>query len=186
MGWVMLSLRRNELQTDISDMQMQLVQLSNKRDDLTSLSNAIGDGHITPSEIASIGSEFFGDALDFMGYSHDAALELSQEQTDYYSEAYSTVTAEQYYNNPAIGAQASLYFDESGSLDLERMQSEFYEEALEEFVQTYMMPKINELEKAMQAEQTELETQIQAKEAELETVKQSISSGISQTTIQLG
>ncbi len=186
MGWIMLSLRRSELQHDVNDIQFQLTQLNAKKQRLSSFMNAVGDGVITPGEIASLGTSLFGDGLDFMGYSDMAAREAAEQQAADYEYAYSTVTAEQYYNNPALAAQASLYFDENGALDLERMQNEFYEEALKDFVNEYMMPKLNELENEIQNEQTNLETQLQSKEAELESIKGSISSSIQNSTIQLG
>lgn len=185
MGWVLLSLRRNELQTSIQDKQFELLQISNKMRKLSSFSTAIGDGHINPSEIASLGTDLFGDGLDFMGYSNEAASEAAYLMTDYYATAYEDVTAQQYYNNPALAAQASLYYDESGNLNLDAMYQEFYEEALEDYVNTVIAPKLNELEKDLQNEQTELEVEIESMEAELQTVKENISESIQNSAIQL-
>ena len=185
MGWVLLSLRRNDLQTSIQDKQFDLLQVSNKLRKLSNFSNAVGDGHINPSEIASLGSEFFGDGLDFMGYSNQAASEAAGLMTDYYASVYGEVTADQYYNNPSLGAQATLYYDESGNLNLDAMYSEFYEQALEDYVNTVVAPQLNELEKDLQNEKTELEVEIESMEAELDTVKNSISESISNSTIQL-
>ena len=185
MGWVLLSLRRNELQTAIQDKQYELLQISSKMRRLSNFSSSVGDGHITPAEIASLGSELFGDGLDFMGFSNQAASEAASLMTDYYSTAYQDVTAEQYYNNPSLSAQASLYFDESGNLNTDAMYQEFYEEALEDYVSTVIAPKLNELEKELQNEQTELEVEIESMEAELQTVKSSTSEAIQNSTIQL-
>lgn len=185
MGWVLLSLRRSELQNSIQDLEYNLLQLNRKKQNLSAFSIAVGDGKITPAEIGSFGAELFGEALDFMGYSNDAAAEAAQLQTDYYAERYSAITEQQYYNNPAIASQANLHFDGSGNLNTDAMYNEFYEKALEDFTQTYIMPKLNELEKEMQNEQTELETELQAQKAELQTVKDNISQSISESTIQL-
>ena len=185
MGWGLLSLKRNELQTSIQDKQYDLLQIGNRMRKLSNFSNAIGDGHITPSEIASIGTELFGDGLDFMGYSNEAAMEAATMMTDYYATAYEDVTAEQYYNNPALAAQASLYYDETGALDTDAMYQEFYEEALEDYVNTVMMPKLKELETDLQNEKTEMEVEIESMEAELQVVKENISESIQNTTIQL-
>ena len=152
---------------------------------LANLSSAVGDGKINPNEIASIGTELFGDALDIMGYSNEAAMEAAELQTDYYSTAYADVTAEQYYNNPALGAQASLYFDEAGELNTDMMYQEFYEEALEEYANTVIMPKLKELEADMENERTEIESELEHQEAELQTVKDNISESIQNTTIKL-
>ena len=185
MGWVLLSLRRNELQTSVQQRQFELLQLNRQMRELSSFSNMVGDGQITPMEISSISSDLFGDALDFMGFSNAAASEAAQLQVDYYSTAYADVTAEQYYNNPALAAQASLYFDENNQLNTDMMYQEFYEQALEDYAQTYIMPKLNELEKELQNEKTELETLLESEEAELQTVKDNISESIQNSTIQL-
>lgn len=186
MGWVLLTLRRSELQSSIADIEMDLLQISRKRNQLSLFSSSIADGHITPNEIASFGSELFGDALDFMGYSKEFAQEMATTQTDYYATAYEDVTQAQYFNNPALAAQAPLHFDpETGALNTDMMYSEFYEQALKEYVENHIKPQLNELEKEIQQEQTELETQLKAQEAELEVVKENISSNISSTTIQL-
>ena len=65
------------------------------------------------------------------------------------------------------------------------MYQEFYEEALEDYVSTVIAPKLNELEKELQNEQTELEVEIESMEAELQTVKSSTSEAIQNSTIQL-
>jgi len=75
MGWVLLSLRRNELQTSLQQKQLELLQLSTRMRNLSNYSSAIADGQITPYEIGDISSDLMGDALDFMGYSNQAAME---------------------------------------------------------------------------------------------------------------
>lgn len=185
MGWVCLSLRRNELQASVQQRQYELMQISRQMRQLSSYSSMIADGQITPSEIGSIGTDLFDDALDFMGYSNEAAMEAAQLQTDYYSSAYGDVTANQYYNNSALASQASLYFDETGALNTDMMYQEFYEQALKDYAETYIMPKLNELEKDLEEEKTEIETLLESEEAELETVKDSISESIQNSTIKL-
>ena len=185
MAWLLMSLRRSELTRSINEHTYQKLQLTNQLRRLSSFSNAIGDGSITPSEIASLGSDLFGDALDFMGYSNEAAAQVAQEQTDYYATAYDSLTQEQYYNNPSIAAQAELYYDETGSLDTDRMYAKFYEEALKEFAQNYMMPILKEKEQEIQDKQNELETLVESEQAELQELKSSISNEIQNTTIKL-
>ena len=185
MAWVLLSLRRNELQRSISDHTYESLQLSRQLRKLASFSSAVADGNITPSEIASLGLNLFGDALDFMGYSNDAAAQVAQEQTDYYASAYDTVTQEQYYNNPSLAAQAQLYYDADGNLDTETMYGNFYKEALKEFAEEYIMPILKEKEDEIENKQTELETLIESEKAELDSIKSSTSQEIQRTTIKL-
>ncbi|MBR3605624.1 MAG: hypothetical protein IKL52_06315 [Candidatus Gastranaerophilales bacterium] len=185
MGWITLSLRRAELQASIQDLQCNLLQMSRKMRQLSNFSTAIADGRINPSEISGMGSTVFGDAMDFMYFSDMAAAEAADLQTSYYEQAYSTVTADQYYNNPALASQASLYFDESGALNTDQMYNEFYEEALEEYANEVIMPKLKELEKDLENEKLQMETQLESQEAELESVKENISQSIQSSTIQL-
>lgn len=185
MAWLIMSLRRNELQNSVNDHQLEKLQISRQLRKLASFSSSIADGHVTPNEIAGLGTDLFGDALDFMQYGNDAAANVAAEQTDYYTSVYEGLTQEQYYNNPSIGAQASLYYDESGNFDTDRMYSKFYEEALKEYAEEYLMPILNEKEKELQAKETELETLVESEQAELEELKGSISNEIRNTTIKL-
>lgn len=185
MSWMLLSLRRSELTRSLSEHTYQKLQLSAEKRRLTSFANAIGDGHITPTEITSMGSKLYGDALDFMGYSAEVAEQVASEQTDYYATAYDSLTQQQYYNNPSIAAQANLYYDENGSLDTERMYQKFYEEALKEFAQNYIMPILKEKEVELENQQNELETLVEQEQAELQEIKQAISSDIQNSTIKL-
>lgn len=185
MGWITMSARRSQIQTSLNDHNLELLQINRYLRQLSSFANAIGDGQITPNEISSLGTDLFGDALDFMGYSNETASLIANEQTDYYASAYDDLTQEQYYNNPSIAAQAQLYYDESGNLDTTAMYSKFYEEALEEYAQNYIMPILNEKQKEIENKQAELETLISSEEAELQTLKESIKQNIQNSTIQL-
>ena len=185
MTWLILSLRKCELQRSISDHTYEELQLSRQLRKLASFSNAIGDGTITPNEISSLGTDLFGDALDFMGYSNDAAKEAAQEQTDYYATAYDSITQEQYYNNPGIASRAQLYFNENGELDTDAMFAEFYEEALKEYAQQCIAPMLKAKEEEIEDAKANLETQIQSEQAELQQLDNSISQAIQQETIKL-
>ena len=180
-----MSLRRNELQHSISDHKFELLQVSRQLRKLSSFSNSIGDGYVSPSEIASLGTDLFGDALDFMGFSNDAAAEIAQMQTDEYATAYETLTQEQYYSNPSIASRAELYYDEDGNLDLDTMYQKFYEEALKEYAEECIAPVLKEKEEEIQDKKAELEDLIESEEAELEVVKQQTSQEIRNNTIKL-
>lgn len=184
MSWLIMSLRRSELQKSISDHTYQKLELSRQIRKLSSFSNSIGDGTITPSEIASLGSDLFGDALDFMQYANASAAEVASTQTDYYAGTYENITQEQYMNS-GLATQAQLYYDENGQLDTDTMYQEFYEEALKEFATKYFQPYLKEKEEEIQNKQTELETLVESEQAELDQLKSSISSEIQNNTIKL-
>lgn len=185
MAWLIMALRRNELQKSINDHTYEKLQLTRQLRQLSSFSSAIGDGNITPNEIGSLGSDLFGDALDFMQYANESATNLAQTQTDYYATVYENLTQEQYYNNPNIASQAQLYYDENGALNTESMYSNFYEEALKEFADKYFAPYLKEKEQEIQDKQTELEMLVEAEQAELDQLKSSISSEIQNSTVKL-
>ena len=86
MGWVVLALRKAQLKAKINDNNLAQLQLNRELQNLTSFSTAIADGYITPSEIASIGTSLFGDAMDFMYNSTYSADAVAQEQTSYYTD----------------------------------------------------------------------------------------------------
>jgi len=184
MGWVLMTLRQRELQADIADKQLLLMQMSRELRQLSSFSSAVADGKITPDEIASVGTNLFGDAMDFMGYSTEAAAQVAQEQTDYYANAYENLTADQYYNS-GYGAEAALYKDENGNLNTDQVYNKFLDEALKEYAEQVLMPLISEKEKAMEKEKTELETLIETEEAELQSIKDAKSQAIQNSTIKL-
>ncbi|MBR1617569.1 hypothetical protein IJ670_05390, partial [bacterium] len=141
-------------------------------------------GNINPNEITSLGSELFGDALDFMGYSHEAAAQVAQEKTDYFAQAYDSLTQEEYYNNPGIASRAELYYVD-GQLDTSTMYSKFYEEALKDYAQNYLMPVLKAKEEELEEKKTEIETMLEAEQAELEQVKNATSQAIQSSTIKL-
>ena len=186
MAWVLLALRRSELTQSISQHTYEKLQISREMRKLSSFSNAIGDGIISPSEITGLSASLFGDAMDFMGYSNEAANEIAQEQTAFYEQAYSGITQEQYYSNSGIAAQAQLYFDpETGGLDTTAMYSKFYEEALKEYAQKCVMPLLKEKEEELEDKKNELDTLVEAEQAELQQLKDSISQEIQNSTIKL-
>ncbi len=184
MGWVLLTLRKAELQASINDRNLKILRLKQQLDNLSSFATAIADGYITPGEIATFGTSLFGDAMDYMYNSTMASDEVAQEQTSYYSDLYSGLTEEQYYNNPDISSQVQLYYKD-GALDTDAIYNEFLEKNLEEYAQEYFQPILNEKQKEIENLKLEEETLLQSEEAEIQQLDQSISSEIQRNTIHL-
>jgi len=186
MGWVTMSLRRSELQASVQDLQFEILQLSRTSREIGKLSQAMADGRITPAEIGSLGSSVFLDAMEFSEISHGVASEIALSNCEMYADLYSGITQDQYYNSPALAAQATLYFDqETGALNTQAIYAELYEQELENYVNEVVMPELKELEQQIADEKLEKETLLQQEEAELDSLKQSISEEISRNTIQL-
>jgi len=184
MAWVMLSLRRSELTKSISDHTYEKLQLSRQLRKLSKFSNAVGDGNISPSEIAGLGIDLFGEALDFMGYGSDWAKEKAEEQTSYYDTAFSKVAEDQMYAM-ATSAGSKLYLNENGTLDTYAMYQQFYEQAMKEFAEKELMPILKEKEEELENKKNELDTLTEAEQAELQQINQSISQEIQNSTIKL-
>ena len=184
MGWIFMACRKAELTRSLSDDRKSLLDLNRYAKQLSSFATAIGDGTITPSEINNFGNEIFGDAIDFMEYSHIAADQVASQKTDVYTSTYGNLSEEQYYNNPSIAAQVQLYYTD-GQLDTTSIYTNLYNEALEDFAQTKIAPILNEKQKEIDNKIADLETQIAASEAELQQLDDSIKQNIQSSTIQL-
>ena len=84
MTWVMLSMRKMQLKQEISDLQLQDVQISRQIQDLASYTNNIADGILTFGEAASCPSSMFGTQLDFMANSASVAYQSATAKTNAY------------------------------------------------------------------------------------------------------
>lgn len=186
MAWIIMSLRTAALKDSINNHQAELLKIQSQLRRLSNFSTGVADGIFTPAEIASVGTELFGDAVDVSTYANDTCAQTSQDLTDAYAQAYQDVTQEQYYNNSALAQQAQLYFDpDTGELDTDTMKQKFYEENLKEFVEKEIMPILNEKETELETKQTEIETLLQSEQSELDTVSQQTSQEIQRNTIKL-
>lgn len=186
MAWLLMSLRKSELTQSINSLDYEIMKLSRQRQKLASFMTAIGSGtFITPSTIGSLSCDLFNSALDFMEASTYAANEVANAQCDEYESVFQKVTQQEYYNNPALAAQAELYFDENGNLDRDTMYSKFYEQALKSYVEKYVEPQIKEQEDDIDAQKQDLETQKELQKAELDAINNAISEEISNSAIKL-
>jgi len=179
MTWIMLSMRKMQLQREVSDLQYEDVQISQKIQDLANYTNNIADGTITFSEMASCPSSLFGTQLDFMSNSASAAYQSATVKTNAYLQQLSQT-------NSATGNQYgyAMGTTDSTSYDATTIFNEIYKEELEQYAEQ-MQEYVNQYEEELQAEQTRIETQLQAKEAELQTYEQTISSNIQNDAIKL-
>ncbi len=182
MGWVTLTLRKTELQQKINDAQLQKIKLNTQLQQLTSFANAVGSGSITPANVASFGTALFGDALDYMTASDEAAAEVAQEQTDYYCSTYGDLTANQYATS-GLASQATLYYDEDGNLDEEAIYANFYKQNLKEYGAEFK-DVLNEKEKEIQNELNQISVLLQSYEAEEQSLDSSIQSSIQNSAIK--
>lgn len=185
MGWVLLTLRKQELQSSVADRQLKLLQISNQLKRLESFSSAISNGKIDPNEIASMGTSLFGAGLEFMEDSTTRADEIANDQTAYYADMWDRTrnTNSNVTFNMSFGE--AKFLDENGDLNVDALYSNFVDENLKEIVQEYYEPLINEMEKELEREKTEQETLLAQEEAEMQSVGQSISQSISNSTIKL-
>ena len=185
MGWVLLTLRKQELQQSVSDRQLKILQISNKLKKLESFSSAISDGSIDPNEISAMGTTLFGESLDYMTDSTDSVADMAAEQTTEYANIWEYTQNENSNTNMNVSFDDAKYIDSDGNLDTDSLYDSFVEEDLKEYVEEYYTPMINELEKELENEKTEQETLLSQEEQEMQSVGQSISSSIQSSTVQL-
>lgn len=179
MTWVMLSMRKMQLKQEISDLQLQDVQISRQIQDLASYTNNIADGILTFGEAASCPSSMFGTQLDFMANSASVAYQSATAKTNAYLQQLQQT-------NAATGNQYQYGMGtiDATSYDVATIFNEIYKEELEQYSEQ-MQSYINEYEKELQTEQTRIETQLEAKEAELQSYDERISQNIQSDAIKL-
>ena len=180
MTWVMLSMRKMQLQQQVSDLQFEDVQISRQIQDLASYSSNIADGTITFSEMASCPSSLFGTQLGFMSNAAAAAYQSATVKANAYMQQLAQTNGQignQY--GYAMGTTDGTYYDAT------TIFNEIYKEELEQYAEQ-MQKYVNNYEKELQAEQTRVETQLTAKEAELQAYEQRISQNIQSDAINFG
>ncbi|MCD8024663.1 MAG: DUF4349 domain-containing protein [Candidatus Gastranaerophilales bacterium] len=179
MTWIMLSMRKMQLKSEISDLQYEDVQISNQIQDLSEYANNIADGTITYSEMASCPSSLFGTQLDFMTNCASAAYESATSKTNAYIQQLAQTNSEtgnQY--GYAMGTT------DSTSYDTTTIFNEIYKEEMEQYAEE-MQEVINDYEEELEQRRTQVETQLEAKEAELQTYDDRISQNIQDQAISL-
>ncbi len=186
MAVTLFVLRMRENLAQMEEDKYQVLQNSRLLKKLSNFSSAIGDGNITPAEIASVGDELFEDALEFMDHSDAVAQQVATEKASEYEALFGSITASEYYQNSGLMQQAQLYFDpDTGAIDTEQIQSKLYEQTLKDYANEVLMPILKEKEVEIQNENDRLQTEIEQLSAEYDSLKQSKSQEIQRQTIQL-
>ncbi len=185
MGVTLCLMRMREDYKRMQEDELKITQNKRLLAKLTKFSSAVGDGNISPAEIAGLDDELFGDAIDFMYNSEAYASENAAAKASEYEETYGQISASDYYQNSELMKQATLYYDDDGNLDMTKIASKIYEEELVEFAQKYLAPAINEMETEIQDENDKLQTEYEQLSAEYDSLKQTKSQEIQRETIQL-
>lgn len=184
MGVTLCLLRMNENLHRLEEDNLQISEISRKIRKLANFSSAVADGSLSPSEIGGLG-EFYFNALELMDNADILAAEVADAHGSYYENLLSDITAREYYQNSSLMNEVSLYFDEDGKLDLTKTKSKIYEEALEDYVEKFVKPTLQEYETELENEKAKLETEAQQLEAEYDALKDARDQAIQRQTIQL-
>ena len=180
MGWITMSARRANLTRSVNEHKFEQLSLSRQLRQLSTFSNAIGDGTFSPSEISSLGVDLFGIAVNHMQNAHIVASDLAQIQASEYINAYQNAT-----NDQLINSGLALYTTADGMLDEQKLLDKFYQEELKEYAEEELKPILNQLELDIEMRKNEIDSIVASEEAELEQLNGSISQGIQSTTINL-
>lgn len=178
-------LRMKENYARMQDDDFQIRKNSRTLQKLANFSTAIANGIITPADLASIGDEFFDDALEFMDHADATAQEIAAEQASAYESLFGSITASEYFQNSGLMQQAQLYFDADNNLDMEKVQSALYEKTLKDYAAEVLAPILKEKEVEIQNENDRLQTEYEQLSAEYDALKQQRSQEIQRQTVQL-
>ena len=180
MTWIALSMRKMQLKQEVSALQFNEVQISQKIQALSKYANNIADGTITFAEMADCPSDFFGTQLDFIQNSSQAAYQSATIKTNAAIQQLAqtnSITGNQY--GYAMGTTDATAYDQA------TLFNEIYKEELKKFAEQ-MQGTLNEYEEQLNEEKEQVETQLQAKQAELDALKQEIGQNIKDDAINFG
>jgi len=177
----MLSLRKVALKQRMSNFEMKLEQISQRKMDLQSYANNIADGVITYNEAATCPSSLFGTQMDYMVNSSGIAYQSAQMKTDAYISQMQSLQSQTggQYNYAQNSIDATYANSEQAYL----LFNEIYKQELEEYAKE-VTAQLNEEEKALDAEQARLEAQLQAAEAEYQSVSERMNKNIQADAIK--
>lgn len=147
-----------------NDKNYRMTKLTQQISDLQSYAASIGDGIVSMSDMMHSPSSMLGRTMMFMQYSHNAAIQMTQQK----------MTQMQ----PMIAAQTQQMQDANKAAMYQQwVQQNLYNQA-REYLGKMEARTLNEQEKQLQKEKTQLETEIKMLDQELKSVEQAEGEGI--------
>lgn len=168
MSVLIFTKRKVDIIHQLNNKNYQLNELVQKLSDLQSYSSSIGDGIFSMSDLMNSPSSMVGRGMMFMQYSHNAAIQMTQQK----------MTQMQ----PLIAAQTQQMQDANQAAWYQKwIQQSIYQQA-REYLGKIEARTLNEQEKKYQKEKVQIETDIRKLEKELQAVEQAENKGIESWT----
>lgn len=163
MGYMNSIQARAELKYDIQMGNLELLRLQRQQREASRYATAIGDGVITPDEMAGLSSEFTAHGINY-------SMEAGAQANDY-----SYAKLEEYYS---LNPEAEIEDEEAYRMQL-------FQQGMQEYANNVTMQQMNDFQTALQTEIDMLQTELEQKQSMLNTLEQNISQGIQQSTLKL-
>lgn len=178
MTWVTCSIRSQSLLNRKYQMNMELMNISQKLQDLQTYGSNIADGVISQAEAGNCPSSLFGTQMQFMGNSTAVAYQSAQAKTNAYLQQLGGL-------NQNTGGQYQLAADGANSqIQPALIFNQIFKQELAEYTKK-ITEKINKEEQKLMQEQKRMEVQLQAVDAEYESVQKAMEDDIKKSAIKL-
>lgn len=175
--YAIFTMRKLMLANRVNTLNLKLMQLSQKTQDLAKYSGNIADGIITPEEAANSPASLFGRQATYMQMTMPNALNQASLATQQYMTQYNNLNAS---SNGAVAKS----IDPSGATSVPNqnmLMNSFYQQAMEAAAKNEEK-KIAAIEKEIDQQRLSIETQLKAAQAELDEVTKDEEGAIKSST----
>ena len=174
--YAIFTARKLMLTSRINQINLKLMQISQKQQDLAAYSSNIADGMITPEEAANSPASLFQRQNAYMNTTVSNAWNQSNAATQQYLAQYNAM-------NGGTNGQVSKTIDPTGTtsnVNQSMLQSAYFQQAMKAAAQNESK-KVSALDNELDEQRLSLETQLKAAQAELENVEKAEDNGIKQS-----
>jgi len=176
--YAIFTMRKMQLTQRINSLQIRLMQISQKLQDLSAYAGNVADGIITPSEFMSSPASIFGVNMNYLNSSVPRALYQASMSSQMYMNNIMNI-------NYQSGGQYGFAVDPNNANSLYNNQffvfNSFFKQALDAAGKAEAA-KVKRLETDLQSEKLAIDTQLKAAEKELESVEKAEEKGIERST----
>lgn len=171
--YAIFTMRKLMLTNRVNQLNLKLMQIAQKTQDLANYAANISDGIITPEEAANSPASMFQRQNTYMGTTMQNSLFQANQATQAYMNQYNAM-------NQASNGQLANSIDPSGATstpNVNMLTNSFFKQAMEAAAKNEEK-RIAALEKELDQQRLKIDTQLQAAQAELTKVEEAESKAI--------
>ena len=176
--YAVFTMRKLQLTERINRLQLELMKISQKQQDLSVYAGNVADGMITPNEFMNSPASIFGVNMNFFNSSVPKALYQASMSSQMYN-------AQMMNMNQMSGGQYGMAVDPANPPSIYQNQffvfNSFFKQALEAAGKAEAA-NIKRLEKDLEAQRLAIDTQLKSATQELEKVEKAEDEGIKRST----